>query len=97
MGEFGRTPKANVAGGRDHWPRVFSVLLAGGPVQGGAVIGRSDPQGESPAEQAVTPADLMHTLYAALGLDPATLLTTPDGRPVRLAPESSRLVPGLLA
>src|SRR6056297_2989028 len=86
MGEFGRTPKANVAGGRDHWPRVFSVLLAGGPVQGGAVIGRSDPQGESPAAQAVTPADLMHTLYTAMGIDPATVLTTPAGRPVRLAP-----------
>lgn len=96
MGEFGRTPKWNIAGGRDHWPRVFSLLLAGGPVRGGTVIGRSDDQGESPADQPVTPADLMHTLYTAMGIDPTTTLTTDDGRPVRLTNETSSLIPGLL-
>ena len=58
MGEFGRTPKLNTAGGRDHWPRVFSVLLAGGGVPGGQVIGASDAIGEGPADRPVTPADL---------------------------------------
>ena len=51
MGEFGRTPKLNTAGGRDHWPRVFSVVLAGGGVKGGQVIGASDRVGESPRDR----------------------------------------------
>src|SRR5262249_42591721 len=62
MGEFGRTPKLNTRGGRDHWPRVFSVVLAGGGVKGGQVIGKSDRVGESPSDRAVTPADLAFTL-----------------------------------
>ena len=57
MGEFGRTPKLNTRGGRDHWPRVFSVLLAGGGVAGGQVIGGSDSVGESPRDRPVTPSD----------------------------------------
>src|SRR5690606_30943728 len=62
MGEFGRTPKLNTAGGRDHWPRVFSVALAGGGVQGGQVIGASDATGESPADRPITPSDLAATI-----------------------------------
>lgn len=92
MGEFGRTPKLNTRGGRDHWPRVFSVLLAGGGVRGGQVIGASDAVGESPAERPVSPADLAATMYTLLGFDPALELVTSDGRPVRLAPPESRLV-----
>lgn len=82
MGEFGRTPKLNARGGRDHWPRVFSVVLAGGGVPGGQVIGASDRHGESPLERPVTPADLACTIYARLGIGPDLMLTTPDGRPV---------------
>ena len=85
MGEFGRTPKLNAANGRDHWPRVFSVVLAGGGVAGGALIGASDPMGESPSDQPVTPSDLAATLYHLLGIDPKRQLETPDGRPVSLA------------
>lgn len=85
MGEFGRTPKLNSVGGRDHWPRVFSLLLAGGGVRGGQVIGASDSRGESPADHPVTPADLAHTIYTLLGINPATELHTGDGRPVRIA------------
>jgi hypothetical protein len=85
MGEFGRTPKLNTLGGRDHWPRAFSVLLAGGGVRGGAIVGASDERGESPAERPVTPADLAATIYTQLGIDPATELRTADGRPVRVA------------
>ncbi len=70
-GEFGRTPKVNAAGGRDHWPRAFSVVLAGGGVPGGGVIGSSDATGESPADRPVTPADLAATVYTLLGIDPA--------------------------
>jgi uncharacterized protein (DUF1501 family) len=84
MGEFGRTPKLNTRGGRDHWPRVFSLMLAGGGVRGGQVIGSSDRVGESPQDHPVTPADLAFTIYTLLGIDPNLELHTSDGRPVRL-------------
>jgi len=85
MGEFGRTPKLNTLGGRDHWPRVFSVLLAGGGVRGGQVIGSSDATGESPKDRPVTPADLAASIYTLLGIDPQQLLHTADGRPVHVS------------
>ena len=84
MGEFGRTPKLNVSGGRDHWPRVFSVAMAGGGVAGGQVVGSSDSVGEGPKDRPVTPADLAYTIYNLLGIDPRQLLHTPDGRPVQV-------------
>lgn len=84
MGEFGRTPKLNPRGGRDHWPRAFSVALAGGGVRGGQTIGRSDAHGESPAENPVSPADLARTVYHLLGIDPSDHLYTADGRPVQI-------------
>jgi hypothetical protein len=86
MGEFGRTPKLNTAAGRDHWPRVFSVLLAGGGVRGGQVIGSSDSRGESPAERPVTPTDLARTVYTLLGIEPDREFHTSDGRPVKVSP-----------
>lgn len=97
MGEFGRTPKLNTRGGRDHWPRVFSVLLAGGGINSGQVIGSSDRTGESPLDRPVTPADLAATIHTALGVDPATMVHTPDGRPIRLASENSHVIDELLA
>ncbi|MBI1789442.1 MAG: DUF1501 domain-containing protein [Acidobacteria bacterium] len=84
MGEFGRTPKVNPSGGRDHWPRANSMLLAGGGVLGGQVIGRTDHNGELPAEDPVTPQDLARTLYTLLGVDPDQTFKTPDGRPIKL-------------
>ncbi|MGZ0172718.1 MAG: DUF1501 domain-containing protein, partial [Planctomycetales bacterium] len=92
MGEFGRTPKLNVAGGRDHWPRVFSTLLAGGGVQGGQVIGSSDSVGEGPKDRPVTPSDLAATIYTLLGIDPKLELHTSDGRPVRVSPHVSQVI-----
>jgi hypothetical protein len=92
MGEFGRTPKLNTAAGRDHWPRVFSVVLAGGGVPGGQVIGSSDSVGESPRDRPVTPSDLAATIYTLLGIDPKGELHTSDGRPVRVAPFESEVV-----
>jgi hypothetical protein len=89
MGEFGRTPKLNPRGGRDHWPRAFSVALAGGGIRGGQVVGRSDAHGESPADRPVTPADLARTIYHQLGIDPATELHTRDGRPVQVNRDGS--------
>jgi uncharacterized protein (DUF1501 family) len=84
MGEFGRTPRLNTSAGRDHWPRVFSMLMAGGGVRGGQVIGKSDSRGESPAENPVSPEDLARTVYTRLGVDPDVDLHTPDGRPVTI-------------
>src|SRR5262249_15456288 len=85
MGEFGRTPKLNTAAGRDHWPRAFSVLLAGSGVKGEQVIGKSDTRGESPAERPVTPTDLARTIYTLLGIDPEREFLTSDGRPVKVS------------
>jgi hypothetical protein len=85
MGEFGRTPKLNTGGGRDHWPRVFSVVMAGGGVKGGQVLGSSDRVGESPRDEPVTPADLACTIYTLLGIDPKHELHTSDGRPVQVS------------
>ncbi|MBY0524204.1 MAG: DUF1501 domain-containing protein [Gemmataceae bacterium] len=84
MGEFGRTPKLNTSAGRDHWPRAFSVLLAGGGVKGGQVVGKSDARGESPADRPVTPTDLAKTIYTLLGIDPDLELKTADNRPVQV-------------
>ena len=96
MGEFGRTPKLNTQGGRDHWPRVFSVALAGGGIRGGQVIGASDAVGEVPHDRPVTPGDLVCTIYTLLGIDPTAELHTADGRPVRVAPYGSTVISELL-
>jgi hypothetical protein len=82
MGEFGRTPKVNTQRGRDHWPRAFSVVLAGGGIRGGQVLGKSDKVGESPSDRPVTPADLAATIFTLLGVNPSHELHTGDGRPV---------------
>lgn len=94
-GEFGRTPRMNAQGGRDHWPRVFSVALAGGGIIGGQIIGASDRNGEVPADKPATPSDLVRSLYHLLGIAPETELQTPDGRPVRICPDHAKLIPGL--
>jgi hypothetical protein len=82
LGEFGRTPKINPAGGRDHWPQVWSVLLAGGGIQGGRVIGASDEIGAYPADRPTTPAEVVATVYHALGIDLEHELPGPQGRPI---------------
>jgi hypothetical protein len=96
MGEFGRTPKINSNGGRDHWPNCFSVLMAGGGVAGGQVIGASDALGEFPKDRPVTPSDLAATIYTLLGVDPARELLAKDGRPIRIAPSGSQVIQEIL-
>lgn len=85
MGEFGRTPRINADGGRDHWPDCYTVLLAGGGVRGGAVYGSSDSIGAYPANDPVTPGDLAATIYWRFGLDPEHEIRDMAGRPHRLA------------
>jgi uncharacterized protein (DUF1501 family) len=85
LGEFGRTPKINPAGGRDHHPGVWSILLGGGPIKGGQVIGESDELGYAPKSRPVTPGEVAATLYKGLGLDPHKELPGPQNRPIPLA------------
>jgi uncharacterized protein (DUF1501 family) len=78
-GEFGRTPKMNAAGGRDHWPGVWTAFLAGGGVRGGQVVGASDGYAAAPADRPVTPGDLLATMSRGLGISPGTPLQTAAG------------------
>jgi hypothetical protein len=83
-GEFGRTPRINPAGGRDHWPQCWTVVMAGGGVKGGQVVGASDAIGAAPQDRPVTPAHVAATVYKCLGIPVDTVLKTPQGREVRL-------------
>jgi len=82
MGEFGRTPKVNPAGGRDHWPQVWSVLFAGGGVRGGRVVGASDEIGGYPIDRPTKPAEVVATIFHSLGVDLEHELPGPQGRPI---------------
>jgi hypothetical protein len=88
MGEFGRTPRLNPRGGRDHWPGVWSILFAGGGVVGGQVVGSSDRSGAEPRDRPVTPAEVAATIYHALGVEVQTLIAGPDGQPEPLVTAS---------
>src|SRR3954463_15930066 len=81
LAEFGRTPRVNPAGGRDHWPNCWTVYFAGGGIKGGRVVGRSDDKGAYPAERPVAPGDVVATIYKSLGVDLHTDLPGPQGRP----------------
>ncbi len=82
MGEFGRTPKINPAGGRDHWPFCGTVLFAGGGVVGGQVVGSSDRTAAEPRDRPVGPQEVLATIYSALGINLHTELPGPQNRPV---------------
>jgi hypothetical protein len=82
MGEFGRSPKINGGGGRDHWGHVFSVALAGGGVRGGQVLGSSDRIGGHPRDGRTSPQDLTATVFHALGIRPDTEIHDALGRPI---------------
>ena len=83
-GEFGRTPKINPAGGRDHWPACWPVVMAGGGIQGGRVVGESDDIGGAPKSRPTTPAEVAATVYHALGIELGTELPGPQDRPIRV-------------
>lgn len=89
MGEFGRTPKINDKGGRDHWGRAGSLIFAGAGVKGGNVIGSTDKNGAFVTDRPVRPADVAWTVYDALGIDPTKDLHTPEGRPVSILAEGA--------
>lgn len=85
MGEFGRTPVINRDGGRDHYARVFSMLIAGGGVRGGQVIGSSDARGMEVASRPVRPEDLAATIYHQLGIDYTQSIESPEGVRITLS------------
>jgi hypothetical protein len=82
--EFGRTPKINGTAGRDHWPKVFSVVFAGGGFKKGMVYGTSDPTASEPDDDPLTVDDLSFTLYNQLGIRGDKRLMSPGNRPQRI-------------
>ena len=97
LAEFGRTPRVNPAGGRDHWPQCWTVYFAGGGVKGGRAIGRSDPIGGYPAERPVTPPEVLATIFHSLGLNVESHLPGPAGRPFPLVDFGTRPISELFS
>ncbi|MDR3621459.1 MAG: DUF1501 domain-containing protein [Paludisphaera borealis] len=97
LSEHGRTPQiGNVqGGGRDHWSRCYSVVMAGGGVGRGRVVGKSDKIGSDPLERRVSPKDILATIYHLLGIDPATMIADRLGRPIPLV--HADVIPEVLA
>ncbi len=89
-GEFGRTPRvqweAPWNGGRGHYGRGFSAVLAGGGCKGGRLVGASDARGEELKDRPVYPCDLIASIYELLGIDPTAKLPHPQGLPARVCP-----------
>lgn len=94
--EFGRTPQVNGNRGRDHWPRAFSVVAAGGGLKRGCFHGRTDPNGSAPEENPVSPADLAATMFTQLGIDPTRRLMSPGDRPIDIV-RDGRVIREILA
>ncbi|MCA9223735.1 MAG: DUF1501 domain-containing protein, partial [Planctomycetales bacterium] len=84
LAEFGRTPRVNPAGGRDHWPQCFTTYFAGGGVKGGRAIGASDPIGGVPADRPADPGEVVATIFHSLGFNLENHLPGPAGRPFPL-------------
>jgi hypothetical protein len=93
--EFGRTPKINTGGGRDHHPRVYSCVLAGGPVRGGQVYGKSDDMGHAPDVDPVQVEDFNATIASAIGLPIDKTVYSPSGRPFKIA-HKGKVIPGIV-
>jgi hypothetical protein len=94
--EFGRSPKIGPTGGRDHWPRVFSTMLAGGGVKGGYVHGSSDALGAEPENEPVSVADLATTVYNQIGISADKELMAPGNRPIEIC-DGGRIIEEILA
>jgi uncharacterized protein (DUF1501 family) len=94
--EFGRTPKINATAGRDHWPKVFSVMLAGGGVKGGLVYGSSDATATEPESDPVAPADLATTMYYLMGIIADKEIMAPGDRPIEIV-DGGNLIKDLIA
>lgn len=96
MGEFGRTPKVNARGGRDHYPRVFSLAMAGGGIRGGQVYGASSADGSAIQDNPVTVADLFRTVCKSLNVNADHENLSPLGRPMKIV-DGGDVIPGFLS
>ena len=96
MGEMGRSPKVNAKAGRDHWPRCGFCLLTGGGAQSGSVYGASDKHAAYPVADAVSPSDIVATIYHLLGIDPHMTVDDPAGRPIPIA-HGGNVIRGIVA
>jgi len=96
MGEFGRSPTINKNAGRDHWPRVMSMVVAGGGMNHGQVIGSTDRQGGDIASRRVGPSDLAATVFHHLGIDPNASWIDPQGRPRPIVTEGGQVISELV-
>jgi uncharacterized protein (DUF1501 family) len=94
--EFGRTPKINNTAGRDHWPKVFSVMLAGGGIKGGMIYGTSNSTASEPDTDAVGPEDLATTVYRQLGIVADKELMSPGDRPIEIV-DGGKVINEILA
>ena len=94
--EFGRTPKINPTAGRDHWPKVFSVLMAGGGIKGGTIYGASNATASEPEFDPVGPEDLATTVYHQLGIVADKELMSPGNRPIEIV-DGGKVIKGILA
>ncbi|MFN8009116.1 MAG: DUF1501 domain-containing protein [Terriglobia bacterium] len=95
-GEFGRTPKVNPAGGRDHWPACWTMIFAGGGIKGGQVIGSSDEIGGAPKDRPVSPSQVAATIYSLMGFDLESFLPAQLGRIVPLVDNNAQPIKELL-
>jgi arylsulfatase A-like enzyme len=84
MGEFGRTPQINPRGGRDHYPKAFNAVVAGGGIRGGQVIGETDAAGIEVVSRPVGIHDLFQTVCKSMKIDPAKENMSPIGRPIKI-------------
>ncbi|MCA9136140.1 MAG: DUF1501 domain-containing protein [Planctomycetales bacterium] len=89
LGEFGRTPKINDRGGRDHWSNAMSVMFAGGQTPGGQVVGATDRQGYAAVQRVLSPENFVSTIYQKLGIDPGQVMYTAEGRPTHLVSDAT--------
>ena len=92
-GEFGRTPKINGQGGRDHWARAMFALMAGGGVQGGQVIGATDDRASEPVGKSYSPDDLAASFFQNIGINPQHEFQTNVGRPINLVRDGRPIDP----
>jgi arylsulfatase A-like enzyme len=92
MGEFGRTPKVNGQGGRDHFARAWTSVLFGGGVRGGQIIGRTDPTGGTVVERPISALDFLATICTILGLSPDHEHIVAGNRPVRVVDKGYNLI-----
>jgi uncharacterized protein (DUF1501 family) len=95
LGDFGRTPQINANGGRDHWPKCQTAVLAGGGVRGGVAIGETDADGTEIRDRPTTVPDLFRTIAVLMGLDPDEVRYSPAGRPIKTV-DGGKVIDGLV-